>query len=85
MNKDPDRRLGTKGGTAEIFAHPWLNGASIIDVLAKKLTPPLKPNLLNYNFDDSEYRAGEHHDMEVLRKEKEEGDLREPKFGDFYY
>lgn len=45
----------------------------------------MKPNLFKYNFDDSEYKAGEFQDMEALRKEREEGDLRVPQLGAFYY
>lgn len=58
---------------------------SIIDVVAKKLTPPLRPNLLGCNFDDSEYKAEEFQNLELLKKEKEEGDLRVPQLGAFFY
>lgn len=39
----------------EIFAHPWITKLSIPDLLNKKLIPPHKPDLLVYNFDDTEY------------------------------
>ncbi len=61
--KDPEKRLGTTGGVTEILSHPWLSGVSMLDVLAKKLNPPIKPNLLSYNFDDVEFRSSEHQDM----------------------
>jgi serine/threonine protein kinase len=50
--KDPDRRLGSCGGVSEIVAHPWLSSVSMIEVLSKRIPPPIKPGILVYNFDD---------------------------------
>jgi len=57
----------------------------MIEVLSKRLVPPIKPSLLTYNFDESDFKEGESQDLEQLRKEKLEGDLKEPKFGSFFF
>jgi serine/threonine protein kinase len=45
LEKDPSRRLGNIRGVEEIWLHPWLLGINESDVVAKRLSPPFKPNI----------------------------------------
>lgn len=55
LKKDPNKRLGTQGGAAEVKAHEWFSDVNFDDILHKRLPPPFKPKIdANYglnNFD----------------------------------
>jgi hypothetical protein len=58
---------------------------SLEQINKKKLIPPFKPNLLKYNFDDTEFADAEMDDLLLIFNEKEDGDLVLPLFRRFYY
>jgi serum/glucocorticoid-regulated kinase 2 len=39
----------------EVLKHHWCGGHTLQQINLKLLQPPFKPNLLKYNFDDSEF------------------------------
>jgi len=43
--------MGIQSGTKEIFLHPWLKKINIKDLLELKIPPPIKPDILAFNFD----------------------------------
>ncbi|KAM3133920.1 hypothetical protein pb186bvf_014035 [Paramecium bursaria] len=51
LSKHPSKRLGGKGGLNEIIQHPWFKSINFLDVINKKIDPPLKPQELQLNFD----------------------------------
>ena len=51
LDKNPNTRLGSKGGVAEVKAHPWLKGVQWDQLLLKAITPPFRPRLYKSNFD----------------------------------
>lgn len=59
LEKDPQDRLGSENGIRDILQHSWFKSINIGDVLEKKIDPPLKPNLLGFNFDEEEFIDGE--------------------------
>lgn len=59
LSKDPSQRMTA----TEILKDPWVKGATLEYINAKKLSPPFKPNLLSYNFDDGEFAASESDDL----------------------
>jgi serum/glucocorticoid-regulated kinase 2 len=44
LEKNPEKRLGTKDGSAEIKKHPWFSGINWHDFLEKKIPAPLQPH-----------------------------------------
>jgi len=57
LNKNPDERLGTKGGLQEIIEHKFFDDLDFDKLLKKEIVAPFKPqlsaNLLDTsNFDD---------------------------------
>lgn len=59
LAKHPQNRLGIKNGIRDILGHPWFKLIKIGDVLEKLIEPPLKPNVLGFNFDEDEFNSGE--------------------------
>jgi serum/glucocorticoid-regulated kinase 2 len=55
LEKDPNNRLGTKGGIAEVLAHPWLKSIDTNKLLAGQLDSPYKPKLSKNIFDVSAF------------------------------
>ena len=55
FQKKPESRLGTKGGAAEIKAHPWFDGMNWAGLFERKLKAPFVPLVKSYsdvsNFD----------------------------------
>jgi serum/glucocorticoid-regulated kinase 2 len=49
LDKDPDTRLGSNGGLAEVLAHPWLASIDHESLLKKDLEPPYKPKVNKAN------------------------------------
>ena len=45
MDKDPHKRLGSKGGAKEIMDHPWFKGVNWEKVKDKKIKVPYKPDM----------------------------------------
>ena len=54
LTKSPDQRLGSKDDIKEIIMHPWFSTIDFEKLYEKKIRPPFKPNLENWesNFDD---------------------------------
>jgi len=44
-------RTGVKSGIKEIFMHPWFKKINLKDLIDKKLTPHIIPDMLAFNFD----------------------------------
>jgi serum/glucocorticoid-regulated kinase 2 len=44
LEKNPEKRLGTKEGAIEIKKHPWFAGINWNDFLEKKVPAPLRPH-----------------------------------------
>lgn len=59
LEKHPMNRTGVRSGIKEIFRHTWFKKINMRDLLDKKLTPPIIPNVLAFNFDEGEYSNGE--------------------------
>ena len=59
LTKHPMSRLGMKNGTKEILKHPWFKKIKIDDIVNKKIEPPIKPNIMSFNFDEDEFSNGE--------------------------
>lgn len=43
LQKDPKKRLGARGDSLEVLAHPWLASIDVSKLMAKKLKPPFVP------------------------------------------
>ena len=52
LEKHPVKRIGVKGGVQEILNHKWFNNINVASVLEGKIKPPLKPDILAFNFDE---------------------------------
>lgn len=39
-------------GINEILIHPWFNKIKISDYLEKRISPPVIPDILNFNFNE---------------------------------
>jgi serum/glucocorticoid-regulated kinase 2 len=52
LDKNPNARLGAEAGIREILSHDWFGNISMKKLINKELEPPLKPDLLNFNFDE---------------------------------
>jgi serum/glucocorticoid-regulated kinase 2 len=50
--KHPMNRTGINGGIKEIFKHPWFKKINIRDIADKKIDPPVRPDILAFNFDE---------------------------------
>ena len=51
LEKHPMSRTGVQGGIKEIFRHEWFKKINIKNLLEHKIPPPLKPDILAFNFD----------------------------------
>lgn len=51
LEKHPMNRTGVKSGIKEIFMHPWFKKINLKDLIDKKLTPHIIPDMLAFNFD----------------------------------
>jgi len=51
--------MGNQGGIKEILSHTWLKKINIKDVLERKIPPPIKPDILKFNFDEEEFKKDE--------------------------
>ena len=51
LEKHPMNRTGVHSGIKEIFRHNWFKKINLRDLLDKKLTPPIIPDMLAFNFD----------------------------------
>jgi len=51
LEKHPMNRMGVQSGIKEIFLHPWLKKINMKDLLELKIPPPIKPDILAFNFD----------------------------------
>ena len=63
LQKDPRHRLGSKGGLAEILAHPWFSDLSADQLISKQIKPDFKPklskNILDVSNFDKEFTSEE--------------------------
>ena len=55
LQKDPHKRLGSKGGLAEIVAHPWFSDISADQLINKQIKPDFKPKLSKNILDVSNF------------------------------
>ena len=55
LQKDPQKRLGSKGGLAEIVAHPWFSDISADQLINKQIKPDFKPKLSKNILDVSNF------------------------------
>lgn len=51
LEKHPMNRMGVRSGIKEIFLHPWFKKINMKDLLELKIPPPIKPDILAFNFD----------------------------------
>lgn len=51
LMKNPNKRLGARGGFAEIVGHPWCQDIDLTKIAKKKGKTPITPNLYQTNFD----------------------------------
>jgi serum/glucocorticoid-regulated kinase 2 len=49
--KNPINRLGNKKGILDIINHPWCRKIRLADVINLKITPPIKPDPFQMNFE----------------------------------
>ncbi|CAK55725.1 unnamed protein product (macronuclear) [Paramecium tetraurelia] len=59
LQKDPDKRLGKKGGITEILTHVWFHNVDFEGIVNQTLPPPYKPEPQRYNFDEEEFNKGD--------------------------
>jgi serum/glucocorticoid-regulated kinase 2 len=59
LNKDPEKRLGAIGGMREILGHAFFRKLELSQMIARRVKPPMKPEPLADNFDESESEKGE--------------------------
>ena len=52
-------RLGINNGIKEILKHPWFKKIKIDDIVNKKIEPPIKSDIMSFNFDEDEFKIGE--------------------------
>lgn len=52
LTKHPMNRVGIQEGVREIFNHPWFKKINLNDIMEKKIEPPIKPDILAFNFDE---------------------------------
>ena len=68
LQKDPDKRLGTKHDAADLKSHPFFNCINWKDLENKKIPAPFKPRILDEldttNFSD-EFTSQDPIDVEV--------------------
>jgi hypothetical protein len=57
--KEPSQRLGAGNGIQEILSHPFFSKIDFPALASKLLIPPLKPDPMRMNFDESESQKGE--------------------------
>lgn len=55
LNKDPERRLGSKRGAADVKKHPFFKGINL--ALVRSLTPPMIPGLIRRQNTTPSYQA----------------------------
>ncbi|CAD8121301.1 unnamed protein product [Paramecium sonneborni] len=65
LAKDPNKRLGVRGGVREILQHKWFKKVNMTDILMKRVTPPIKPDIQKLNFETKNLQQG---DLEVREK-----------------
>ena len=51
LKKNPQKRLGARGGVDEILNHPWLKKMDHQDILDKKVPAEFIPNISDNPFD----------------------------------
>jgi len=51
LAKDPRTRMGARGGVREILQHKWFRKVQFTEILAKRVQPPIKPDMLKLNFE----------------------------------
>jgi serum/glucocorticoid-regulated kinase 2 len=59
LDKHPLNRIGSNNGIKEILSHPWFKKIKIQDIAEKRIPPPIKPDILGFNFDEKEFCQGE--------------------------
>ena len=55
LDKNPQHRLGTRGGLEEVLSHPWFAELDHEKILAKRVEAPVRPQLSSNIFDVSQF------------------------------
>ncbi|KAM3136385.1 hypothetical protein pb186bvf_011520 [Paramecium bursaria] len=79
LAKNPEQRLGFNGGAEQILKHSWFSPLDMEDVIKLRTKPPFIPSLLGFNFDPSEFKAGDE------KINQNEDNKFKPMFENFYF
>lgn len=86
LTKHPLQRLGQNSGTKEILSHPWCRKININDIVFKKIEPPMKIDVIGFNFDEEEFSKGESEfKAKLMTSYYVQQNEFAPMFPDFYY
>ena len=55
LDKDMDKRLGSKNDLKEVLAHPWFADLDYRKILKKEVEPPYKPEFTGGKYDISNF------------------------------
>lgn len=86
LTKHPLQRLGQNLGTKEILSHPWCRKINLNDIVYKRLEPPIKIDVIGFNFDEEEFAKGESEfKAKLMTSYNVSSSDFTPIFRDFYY
>ena len=60
-------RIGVREGIKEIFDHPWFGNLNLKKIYEKKIQPPLKPDLLQFNLNEKDFYKDEEQTVNKLK------------------
>lgn len=63
LNKNFEKRLGSKDGVHEVLAHPWFKDIDIKAIEAQTVVPPLKPDLKGDKLDMKYFNSNEQSEL----------------------
>lgn len=72
-------------GTKEILSHPWCRKISLADIIYKRIDPPVKIDVMGFNFDEEEFSKGENEFKAKLMVSYYSINDFDPIFDNFYY
>ncbi|EAR98079.1 Serine/Threonine kinase domain protein (macronuclear) [Tetrahymena thermophila SB210] len=85
LTKHPLQRLGQNMGTKEILSHPWCRKINLADIIYKRIEPPVKIDVMGFNFDEEEFSKGENEFKQKLMVSYYANNDFDPIFENFYY
>ena len=86
LTKHPLQRLGSVAGMKEILSHPWCRKISINDIVEKRIDPPIKIDVIGFNFDEEEFAKGESEfKAKLMTSYYVQSNEFTPMFPEFYY